>query len=154
MAYYSLLTAWRLDAPLERVWDELVHPGRWHEWWPGVEAVEQVATGPAGVGAVFENTWRSVLPVTVAFTTTVTAVREPHAVDLVSSGDLEGSGGWRLYEGEGTVAMFTWNVRATTPWVNALGLVAKPLFAWNHRVLMSRGEAGLTRRLAGSQVYR
>jgi len=39
-------------------------------------------------------------------------------------------------------------VRTTTPWVNALSLVAKPLFAWNHRVLMSRGEAGLAHRLA------
>jgi len=89
-AYYSLLTAWRLDAPLERVRDELVHPERWHEWWPGVKAVEQFAAGPTGVGAAFANCWRSVLPFTVTFTTMVIAVREPHPVDLVSSGDLEG----------------------------------------------------------------
>ena len=150
MAYYEFLTTWRLDAPVERVWAELVHPERWHEWWHGVEAVEQVAAaGPSGVGAQFANRWRSALPYTVSFTTTVIGVNEPHTVELVSRGDLEGSGGWRLEDDGGTSVQFAWNVRTTSPWVNAVSLVAKPLFAWNHDVIMRRGEAGLSRRLTG-----
>ena len=152
MADYSFLTTWRFDAPMARVWDELTHPERWSEWWPGVHAVSQVAPGGAhGVGARFANRWRSVLPHTVEFTTTVVAVDEPHLIEVVSSGELEGVGRWRLYEGAGVAVTFEWIVRTTPAWINALSLVAKPLFAWNHEVIMRRGERGLRARLAASK---
>ena len=68
MASYRFLTAWLLDAPPEAVWAALHDPERWPEWWPGVELVELLDAGDEnGVGSVFRNRWRSVLPYTVEF---------------------------------------------------------------------------------------
>ena len=65
-----------------------------------------------------------------------------------ASGELQGTGRWRLFEQDGvTAVLYEWNVSTTKPWMNLLAPVARPVFAWNHDVVMGWGGQGLAGRL-------
>lgn len=148
MAEYRFLTTWCLDAPIDRVFDVLRDSSRYPQWWRGVERVVALAPGDGnGIGEASRFTWRSVLPYELSFETRVTRVEPPHLIEGRASGELEGTGTWRLFEGHGTAAVYEWRVRTTRPWMNVLGPVARPAFVWNHDVVMRRGAAGLAREL-------
>jgi hypothetical protein len=40
-------------------------------------------------------------------------------------------------------------VEVTQPWMRFVAPIARPVFAWNHGVVMRWGHEGLARRLAG-----
>lgn len=96
-------------------------------------------------------TWRSVLPYTLAFDLRVSQISRPCLLEGRATGELEGVGAWRLYEGDGVAIVYDWRVRTTKPWMNALGPLARPAFAWNHDVVMRQGGHGLAREL-GAQL--
>ena len=48
-----------------------------------------------------------------------------------------------------TAVTYEWNVGTTKPWMNALGPVARPVFEYNHDVVMRWGGEGLARRVGG-----
>jgi len=155
VASYRFLTAWLLDAPPEAVWAALHDPERWPEWWPGVELVELLDAGDEnGVGSVFRNRWRSVLPYTVEFVARTTRVEPPHLIELAATGEFEGEGRWRLFAGPPVAVTYEWNVRTTPRWMNAVAPVARPVLAWNHDVLMRRGGEGLARWLGAPLLAR
>ena len=148
MAAYRFLTTWLLDAQVGDVWDTLYAAERWPEWWRGVESVDKLVQGDEdGVGSVYRNRWRSVLPYTVRFDARTTVVDRPRTIEVVAMGELEGRGTWRLFAGDLVAVTYEWNVRTTLPWMNALAPLVRPLFAWNHDVVMWRGGEGLARRL-------
>ncbi len=148
MGEYRFLSTWCVDAPIERVWDVLQDDEHYPDWWKGVLAVKVLEPGDEhGVGRVARTTWRSALPYKLEFDFRLTRVEPPHLIAGQASGELEGDGTWRLYEGRGTAAVYSWNVRTTRAWMNVLRPVAKPAFGWNHDVVMRRGAQGLARRL-------
>ena len=149
MARYRFLTTWLLEAPRQGCWDVLEDVSRWHDWWPGVESVVQVAAGDAHrVGSVHRVRWRARLRYSVEFEFRVEEVREPALMSGRSSGELEGTGTWRLMESGGvTAVLYEWDVRTTRAWMNALDPVARPLFTRNHDRVMRQGGEGLARRL-------
>jgi len=138
---YRLLTTWLLDAPRERVWDVLYDAQRWPRWWRGVERMDVD-------GDVWHSSWRSVLPYTLHFDFTIVHEQRPVVLRGNASGELAGTGTWRLYESElGTASTWEWNVATTAAWMNAFGPLARPAFAWNHHRIMRRGAEGLAREL-------
>ena len=149
MAEYEFLTAWLIEAPVERVWAELFDVGSWPQWWKGVTDARELEPGGAdGVGKVFTISWRSFLPYDLSFTTTVTRVDEPYVMEGQAVGELSGTGRWRLFEHEDLTAVtYEWNVRTTKAWMNALAPLARPVFQWNHDYVMRRGGEGLKIRL-------
>jgi hypothetical protein len=73
---------------------------------------------------------------------------EPRWMSGEAGGALTGTGHWRLYEDAGVTAVtYEWNVRTTKTWMNVLAPVARPVFAYNHDVVMRWGGEGLARRL-------
>ena len=73
---------------------------------------------------------------------------EPHSMSGEATGALTGTGQWRLFEDAGVTAVtYEWNVRTTKTWMNVLGPVARPVFDYNHDVVMRWGGEGLARRL-------
>jgi hypothetical protein len=46
-----------------------------------------------------------------------------------------------------TAVLYEWHVETSKRWMKALAPVAKPVFAYNHNVVMSWGGEGLARRL-------
>lgn len=149
MADYRFLTTWVVDAPIERVWDEIYAIERWPHWWRGVERVTELFHGEGGgEGTIYEHTWRSKIPYAVQFTITVVRVQKPNLIEARAEGGLEGTGTFRLFAAPlGTAVTYDWAVRTTKPWMNAIAPLARPVFAWNHHAVMKNGGAGLARAL-------
>ncbi|HSC91213.1 MAG TPA: SRPBCC family protein [Gaiellaceae bacterium] len=144
MADYRFLTTWLLDCSPLACWEAIHEPERWPDWWPGVLSVERLADGNGdGVGSVYRNAWRGVIPYTVRFDAHTTRVERPHVIELEARGELAGTGRWRIFDGPAVAVTYEWSVRTTRPWMNALAPVARPLFAWNHNAVMRRGGEGL-----------
>jgi uncharacterized protein YndB with AHSA1/START domain len=149
MARYEFLTTWCLEAPIERVWEALYESERWPDWWQGVERVQILEPGDAQrVGELSRYTWRSRLPYELEFDMRTTRVERPFLVEGSAQGELSGQGRWRLFEGRGATAVtYEWRVETTARWMNVLAPLARPVFAWNHDVVMRNGGEGLARRL-------
>jgi hypothetical protein len=92
--------------------------------------------------------WRSRIPYELEFEFQVDRVDPPGEMTGKATGELTGSGHWRLFEQAGVTAVtYEWNVRTTRAWMNALAPVAKPVFEYNHNVVMRWGGEGLATRL-------
>lgn len=150
---YIFVTNWIIPASLDRVWAELITPETWPKWWYGVKRVALVTPGDAaGVGAVREMTWRSVLPYRLTFQMRTTTIEPKRTIAAVSSGELAGEGVWTLEPNgpEETRVRYDWRVTANKPWMRAVAPIARPIFAWNHDVIMQWGRSGLITRLGGT----
>jgi uncharacterized protein YndB with AHSA1/START domain len=145
VAEYSFLTTWLLDAERERVWEAIWESERWPQWWRGVEEAERLAEGDAtGVGQLGRYVWRSRLPYPVRFEMLTTRVERPRLLEGEATGELAGTGRWRLFEdGGATAVIYEWNVHTTRAWMNLLAPVARPVFKWNHDWVMRNGGVGL-----------
>jgi uncharacterized protein YndB with AHSA1/START domain len=146
---YSFLTTWCLEAPREPVWEAIWDSERWPEWWRGVERVQVLEPGNADrVGELSRYTWKSRLPYRLEFEMRTTRVERPYLVEGEAQGELTGQGRWRLFQGDGATAVtYEWLVETTERWMNVLAPLARPVFAWNHDVVMRNGGEGLARRL-------
>ena len=59
---------WRLQAPIERVWDEIFHTERWPSWWKYVHRVDQLDPGDAdGLGRRQHLVFTTRLPYRLGF---------------------------------------------------------------------------------------
>lgn len=149
MAEYQFLTRWHLDAPIDEVWAAIRDVESYPKWWKYVAEAEQMTPGDEkGLGERLRYHWTSALPYTFDFQTETTKSEPPRLLETTATGDIEGFGRWELAEAEqGTVVHYTWNVRTTEAWINALAPLAKPIFVWNHGMLMRAGGEGLARHL-------
>jgi hypothetical protein len=149
MSDYAFTTVWRTRAPLEAVWQEIFDTESWPSWWKGVEKVIKLREGDAdGLGSVHRYTWKSRLPYRLTFDMETVKIEAPRFLEGVAVGELVGRGCWRLWtEGDETIIRYDWIVSTTKRWMNALAVVARPLFRWNHDVVMRWGAAGLSERL-------
>ena len=147
---FHLITDWRLAAPQDAVWRALLTPDEWPSWWRAVANVERIADGDDhGVGAVRRMTWRTALPYTLTFDMRTTRVAPMTLIEGRAEGELSGLGRWTLKPGGvGTLVRYEWIVDVTKPWQRRLAPIFRPVFTWNHSVVMGWGLAGLTAKLA------
>ena len=96
-------------------------------------------------------TWRSFLPYELVFETHTTLVERPFQIEAQVDGELAGTGRWRFFDGRETAVTYEWNVHTTRPWMNLLAPIARPVFRWNHNVVMHQGGRGLAD-LLGAQL--
>ena len=144
MAGYFFLTTWIVDAPREAVWDAMYAVESWPAWWQGVQRVDKLEHGNGdGVGALYRHEWRSVIPYPVRFETRITSIEHPFLIEAAAAGELAGTGRWRFFDGRETAVTYEWNVHTTRPWMNLLAPIARPIFRWNHNVVMHQGGRGL-----------
>jgi len=138
---------WRVPGALEDVAALLRAPQDLVRWWPEVYlAVEVEHEDP---GDVVHVRSRGFLPFTLSWSFRELEPRWPHGTTIEAWGDLVGRGVWTLaQEGGEVLATYDWRVRAAKPWLRRLSPLLRPLFAWNHRWAMAKGEAGLRRELA------
>jgi uncharacterized protein YndB with AHSA1/START domain len=152
MAEYAFVTTWRFDAPIEAVWEAISHLEQWPEWWRYVRRATRLEPGDErGIGALWRHEWRTALPYTFVFDLRTTRVERPYVLEGTSAGELDGTGRWQLSPdgpgGTGTLVRYDWNVRTAKAWMNALAPIARPVFEWNHAVIMAEGGRALARRL-------
>ena len=149
MAEYHFVSIWQVQAPIERVWEEIYHAECWPSWWRYVVGVEELEPGAAdGVGKRLRLLFRTRLPYTLGFDVRVTRVQRPSELEAEATGELEGTGRWTLTPADGgTLVRYNWDIRTTRWWMNLLAPVARPMFSWNHDQLMREGGQSLARHL-------
>ena len=154
MKDYEFVTIWRVRAPIESVWNEVYHSEQWPTWWKGVESVSEIRKGDdRGVGGIHRYTWKSKLPYRLSFDMETIRIERPHVLEGIARGELEGHGLWQLStEGSETIVRYDWRVETTRRWMNLLAPIARPLFEWNHNIVMSWGAKGLEQRLGACVV--
>jgi uncharacterized protein YndB with AHSA1/START domain len=147
---YHFVTKWTLNASIEAVWEQLSRPESWPHWWRGVVAVELIDAGDSrGVGAYRRMTWKSALPYQLRFNIRTIRLDPPRVIEGQADGELCGVGRWDLTPTQnGTEVRYVWTVDATEPWMRWLAPVARPIFQWNHDVIMRWGFEGLQRQLS------
>lgn len=149
MASYDFVTIWRIEAPIEQVWKEIYYTEHWPDWWKGVISVEELKEGDdLGVGSIRRYTWRTKLPYKLIFDIETVKVEPMTYLEGRSSGELDGNGIWQLTEDEQhTIVRYDWQVNTTKLWMNILAPIARPLFEWNHNIVMRWGAESLAKRL-------
>lgn len=149
MSEYTFVTIWKLNAPVEKVWQQIYSSEQWPLWWKGVLKVKILEHGlDNGVGSVQEFSFKSVLPYKISFHSRITHVEYLQRLEGCAFGELDGVGLWTFKENNGlTIVRYDWKVKTTKWWMNLLAPIAKPLFVWNHDILMKRGGQGLAERL-------
>ena len=154
---FHLVTEWVPDASAEEIWQVLVAPENWPDWWPTVKRVELLDPGDAdGIGAVRRMTWSTALPYDIVFETTTTRVEPMTLIEAMAKGELDGIGRWTITaQGGRTTVRYDWIVEVTKPWMIRVAFLLRPVFTWNHNQVMERGRRGLEaylikRRVAGS----
>jgi uncharacterized protein YndB with AHSA1/START domain len=148
MARYHFVTEFEVSADRETVWEALRDPTDWPSWWRWLKRVETLAVGgPDGLGDRYRYSFGTALPYTLSFDMVVTAVDRPRTLVGEASGELQGSGHWRLEEGAGggTDVRYVWLVETTKRWMNLLAPIGRPAFSWNHDVLMKDFAKGVAR---------
>ena len=144
MSGYAFRTVWMIRAPIEAVWREISQPERWPAWWTGLNAVRDG-----------QFTWRGWLPYRLTVRMRTEREEPPRLLEAVADGDLVGRGVWHLASQDGgTRVQFDWTVSAGARWMRWLEPFARPVFAWNHDVVMRRGGEGLKRLLERGSVDR
>ncbi len=148
---YNFVTQWRFErAGIHEVADILEDTASLPRWWPELFKKVTVVTPGAGhaLGQVAQCECRARLPYTLRFTYTVVEERYPFGSTLASTGDLVGTGIWRLsVRGTGVDVEYDWRVRLEKPFLRLISPITRPFLAANHAWSMRRGEEGLRREL-------
>jgi uncharacterized protein YndB with AHSA1/START domain len=146
---YKFVTIWKLDAPIECVWEAIHNTSEWPRWWKYVRQVHETEPGGEnGVGSLRAYTWSSALPYKLSFEMRSTRVDRPYVLEGTAQGELTGTGRWELSSQDGvTTVRYTWEVDMRKPFLNLIAPIARPLFVWNHNKVMQAGGEGLSRLL-------
>jgi hypothetical protein len=146
---YSFVTIWKVNAPVEKVWDAITDSLKWPQWWKGVEKVVELEKGDAdGIGSVHRYTWKSALPYRLSFDMRLTKMEKYKYLEGEAFGELVGKGIWHFNQtGNITTIRYNWDVSTTKVWMNFLAPLLKPAFEWNHDYVMKSGGEGLAKLL-------
>lgn len=154
IAYFDLVSHWRLDAPVARVWRAITETEHWPRWWPGVVDVRQLRKGDGtGVGVIRQITFRTGLGYRLHLQLEVTEVLTEERLRAKAAGTLAGEGIWLMKQasaeaGGHTDVTFVWRVTLPPGILRSLAPVLAPLFRWNHKRVMRAGRLGLMQYLA------
>lgn len=153
--HYYFLDKWFIPHPIEKVWPHIVHAEAYSQWWGEVYDHVLPLNGlpPDQVGARADVLAHGRLPYRIHFVSEITQVEPPHLLGLKAEGDLTGTGLWRLQQvGGGTAVSFEWIVQADKTIIRLFSPIIKPIFEWNHRWTMKKGETALKRLLAEQRL--
>lgn len=143
---FNLSSLWRVDGTIDKVAailnDALHLPDWWGEVYLGTKII--LSGDDAGIGRQVAVHSKGRLPYEMNWTATLVQSGAPTRWRIEASGDLTGWGEWRLVQNGPVVeARYDWHVTADKPILKLLAPLLAPVFAWNHRWAMAKGEAGL-----------
>ncbi len=147
--YFDLVSHWRLDAPVPRVWRAITETEHWPRWWPGVMGVKRLKNGDeVGVGRVQQIHFRTGLGYRLQLELEVTEVLREERLRARAAGTLAGEGIWLLHQalpeaGGHTDVTFVWRVTLPPGILRWTAPLLAPLFRWNHKRVMRAGRLGL-----------
>ncbi len=154
MARYHFTTSMRVAAPRDRVWQVISHPETYPDFWRWLKRVDVLDDGDEdGVGARYRFAFGTGLPYTLKFESELVRREPPRLLESRVGGELRGTGRWVLADSDGvTEVTYEWLVETTKRWMNIFAPIARPVFSWNHDVLMSDFAEGLASAAGGALV--
>jgi uncharacterized protein YndB with AHSA1/START domain len=146
---YHFETVWKIKAPVEQVWNTIYNSDEWPDWWRGMLKVKKVREENAEkTGGIKEYTWGFTLTYKLSFKMETVRYDYMHQLEGRAWGDLEGRGLWTFtQQGDTTTVVYYWNVQTNKKWMNQMAWLLKPVFKFNHDLIMRWGAKGLTKRL-------
>lgn len=152
---FSLGTVWRVEGTVYDVAAILTDVLQLPDWWGEVYLSTKImAPGDdTAIGRQVAVRSKGRLPYDLNWTATLVESAIPHRWKITATGDLTGWGEWTLTQNGPMVdARYDWHVAADQPILRLLSPLLAPVFAWNHRWAVAKGEAGLRRELARRRV--
>jgi Polyketide cyclase / dehydrase and lipid transport len=141
---YLFVDRWFVHAPLETTYETIGDTLGYPDWWGDVFVSVEGDGGPPRAGRHVRIVSRGFLPYLLRWEAEITEAEAPARFAFMMTGDFVGSGSWRFdAAGDGTNAVFDFRPRVEKAGVKQLSPVLKPLFRWNHRWAMNRGERGV-----------
>jgi len=146
---YSFTTNWRIEAPVEKVWEAIYQSEEWPDWWTSIRSVKEIRKGnEKGIGGIQNFSLVSPMKYQLKFQLLLTEREDCRLLKGIVSGDLKGVGSWHFAEKEGiTQAVCKWEVATTVGWMNWLSFLLAPVFSYNHKLVMDNGAKCLARKL-------
>lgn len=140
---YYFCEEWRVGASIDRVWAAIRDLETYPRWWKEFVQVKRL-NDVEGVGSRVAVHAKAALPYHMYFNLEAAVEERPRLAIVRVRGDLNGEMRWRLEpDGTGTHLIFDESVQTGKFLLNIGAPLFKPLFAWNHRVMMTSGELGL-----------
>lgn len=88
MTTFTFITVWQVEAPVEPVWDALLHMENWPAWWRGVEQVDVLSPGDANrIGFRSRQVWKSKLPYKLRFEGSISRIVPLERIEITSGGN-------------------------------------------------------------------
>ena len=143
---YVFLTHWQVKGKAEDAYDILIDVPGYRRWWPDIylEVAPLAPGGKDGLGQSSRLLTQGKLPYRLRWDARIVQTRRPHGFTIEATGDFVGRGIWTFTERANDLKIsFDWRLRAEKPLLRYLSFLFKPLFRWNHRWAMARGEEGL-----------
>ncbi len=96
------------------------------------------------VGKKVELYTKGRLPYTLRWNFIVAENRKPHGFTINAFGDFLGRGVWILeQDGDDCSVTFDWKLEAEKPLLKKLSFLLRPIFSFNHRWAIEKGEMSL-----------
>ncbi len=152
MENYHFETSWRIEAPIEQLWQAIGEVDGWHEWAPEIK--RSYIEGPERVlkpGSRVECELYSPLPYHPRVDLEATEVAAPYKLAFHATGDMEGNGCWHFEEdGDETIVSYEWNLHPTGPLFNALSKISlvRDMVEGVHQNLADHAFEGLQERIS------
>lgn len=147
---FVMISRWRLETTRERLWELLINPVNWPDWWPYLASVSNLADGDRdGIGSRHAFLWRSGLGYLLRIVMTTRRAERWRELEAAASGDLRGIGLWLIEEASpGAVSLtYRWDVELSKPWMRLWVPLLRPIFAWRHFAVMACGARGMAHQL-------
>lgn len=145
MAHYKFITTWKIDKPIEKIWDKLIKLEDWPKWWKSMKNVRLERSQSKNDKDILYFTWKGILPYSLTFPIIITHIEPMKKIEGVASGDLKGKGICKIISTKTqTTITYRWDVSTKKKWMNIVAPIARPFFTWNHHKIMQQGAKGLS----------
>lgn len=148
---YRFRTRWRVPGSVEEVTDVFRSGADLARWWPAVylDSQERDPGDANGLGYVTDLHSKGWLPYTVRWRSRAVEVRHPYGFTIEATGDFVGRGDWIFTQEDAWVIMtYDWQISVNKPLLRRWAGLLRPLYAFNHRWAMKKGEESLKLELA------
>ena len=138
-----------MPASADAVYDLLSCPREYPNWWGDAFLEGEGDPGPAAPGKRARLVTRGLLPYRLRWELICVEAQAPRLLVSRIQGDFVGEGVWTLTPVDGgTRVVLEWRVEVRKRLIRHLTPLLRPVFAWNHRWAMRRGEKRIVALLA------
>lgn len=151
---YSFTSIWKLKASLEDIWYAIYYSEDWPYWWKDFVSVTEIEKGDEqSIGSIRIYKLKSPFVYTLSFSLLLTRRKDFQYLEGQAGGELQGTGAWKFEESEGvTTVTCHWQVATNIGWMNKFAFLLKPLFKYNHSLVMKRGAKYLADKLKAELI--